>query len=365
MNGILLHCFYHKACADGITAAAVVHGDVKAFPSIQKSMFTSIGYGPPSKISKSICRVVQKMPTRIMRYWAVFVDYTPHLSVVRDLASIVSNQGVPPEKLIILDHHQEIPEDQIKKYRLDSGWKDVKIIINKEMSGASLAWRYTPSLLLGQDERDHKHPDTPPLVRYVEDRDLWRFKYGDLSKIIGYGTSHEITMAGGRPDIASWSWSINDVTKYLIIGAAIYDAFVTKTDKARTISLWSVFDERLFSNVKIVDPETKDETWVLLINSKKPGDPFMDPGILSSVSLISEVCSFFLDLPLEDREKNGWRYSVVGMLNGKGASFRSRNGDALKVATILGGGGHADAAGCPSIKYNNLIEASIGCQEVL
>ncbi|RME60030.1 hypothetical protein D6779_02885 [Candidatus Parcubacteria bacterium] len=357
--GPFFQCFYHKACADGITAASVMHRDVKSSSSIHEARFTPIGHSKPYIVSKFVCKVGKKIPTWTKRYWAAFVDYTPPFSVVRDLASVVLIQGISPEKLIILDHHQEIPEDQIKRYELDSGWMDVKIIVNQEMSGASLAWRYIPSILHGGEERDHEDPSTPPLVRYVEDRDLWRFRYGDLSRIIWYGISYEIKLAKGKPNIESWSWSIDNVTRYLITGTPIYDAFITKTVKANNTSLWSIFDKRLF---KLVDYE--DEIRVLLIKNERSGDPFIDPGILSSVSLIDEVCSMFLDLSPEDKEKIG-RYSVVAMSNNKRkVSFRSRNGDALKIATRFGGSGHRNAEGCTNTTYYDMIKESKECREI-
>lgn len=60
------------------------------------------------------------------------------------------------KKLVVLDHHKTA----------EAALKDLPFAhFDMEKSGATLAWEYF-----------HPGKDTPDLVKYVEDRDLWRFK---------------------------------------------------------------------------------------------------------------------------------------------------------------------------------------------
>lgn len=76
-------------------------------------------------------------------------------------------------KVVILDHH-ETAQSILGELFYDEQYIDVldgKFDMNK--SGAMLAWEYF-------------HPDLsiPSIVRYVQDRDLWKFEYGGITKAV-------------------------------------------------------------------------------------------------------------------------------------------------------------------------------------
>jgi uncharacterized protein len=120
---------YHANCYDGFTAAWVVF---REHPSAQ---FVAAKYGdaPPECADGSSVYVLDfSYPRNILMDWQRRCD-------VR-----------------VLDHHKTAQEDLAD---LPGAMFDLS------KSGAMLAW-------------EHFRPDTapPPLVRYVEDRDLWRFE---------------------------------------------------------------------------------------------------------------------------------------------------------------------------------------------
>lgn len=147
-------CIYHGNCADGFTAAWAVwrrFGDaVEYVPGVY-------GEAPPDVAGKNV----------------VIVDFSYKMPVLRKMAQAAKS-------ILVLDHHKTAEEDLAQGTRVrsfdgfcisvatdyDTGYPvDVYTLFDMERSGAGIAW-------------DFFHPDQPrpALVKYVEDRDLWRFK---------------------------------------------------------------------------------------------------------------------------------------------------------------------------------------------
>lgn len=124
-------CIYHSNCADGFGAAWVVR---KALGEIE---FHAAKYGtsPPDVTGKDV----------------VMVDFSYKRPVLLEMAERANS-------ILILDHHKtaeadliDLPANVIAKFDMNH-------------SGAMLTWNH---FFPGQQP--------PPLLLYIEDRDLWRF----------------------------------------------------------------------------------------------------------------------------------------------------------------------------------------------
>jgi uncharacterized protein len=127
-------CIYHSPCADGFGAAWVVYQS--QFGIVD---FAPMNYGQPLTVDVTDRSVI-------------FVDF----SLKADAMQEVLNKA---KSVLIIDHHKTAEADlsNLLGYNFET-------VFDKNHSGAVLAWK-------------HFYPDKEPplLLRYIEDRDLWRF----------------------------------------------------------------------------------------------------------------------------------------------------------------------------------------------
>jgi oligoribonuclease NrnB/cAMP/cGMP phosphodiesterase (DHH superfamily) len=92
------------------------------------------------------------------------VDFSYPLEDLLKMAASVKS-------VTVLDHHKSAVRRL--QEQADSPLPDnLTLILDMDRSGAGLAWEYFfPDL------------SVPDIVKYVEDRDLWRFKYGESTKM--------------------------------------------------------------------------------------------------------------------------------------------------------------------------------------
>jgi uncharacterized protein len=135
---------YHGNCQDGFTAAWAVwliHPDWEFYPAKH-------GDPPPSVVHRDV----------------YLLDFCyPALTMTELVWSARS--------IVILDHHKTAKASMVPF--IDTGLVSAKFDTNK--SGARLAWEWF-----------HPEEDVPEIVMYVEDRDLWRFKYEDTKAVTAY-----------------------------------------------------------------------------------------------------------------------------------------------------------------------------------
>ena len=259
---------YHGNCPDGFTAAWAawrkLGADARYVPAL---------YGDP-------------LPDVAAGDTVFVLDFSYPRPLMERLAEIVVG------RLRVLDHHKTAQADLAG---LPYATFDM------EHSGAVLAWR-------------HFHPDAdvPRLVRYVEDRDLWRFK-------LPY--SHEISAWLLSFPFVFGDWSqLNDTLEF---GA---DGVNLAYDEGRAI---------LRAKQQAVEMMAKQCRWadvgghfVPVVNASSH---FSDVG--------NELCKAYPDAPFAayyfDRAdgKRQWGLRSVGDF------------DVSEVAKQYGGGGHKNAAG--------------------
>jgi len=128
---------YHGDCADGFTAAWCVR---KKFPQAELISAQHQKETPPDVTERDV----------------VIVDFSYPRAVLEDMARRANS-------LLVLDHHKTAQKDL-------EGLPFCVFDMNR--SGATMSW-------------DHFHPDKPRpnLVKYIEDRDLWRWSYNNSKEV--------------------------------------------------------------------------------------------------------------------------------------------------------------------------------------
>lgn len=140
---------YHKDCTDGTTAAAVV---LRKFP---RALLFPLSHGFKPAELESILKTARKGDQ----------IFTVDCALgVREFL----DRGF---QVISIDHHAGSEEENRKLMEKN---KNFVFVFNNKKSGASLAWDY----FFPKEKK-------PELIKLVEDRDLWTWRYGQKTKDVG------------------------------------------------------------------------------------------------------------------------------------------------------------------------------------
>jgi len=173
-------CIYHGNCADGFTAAWAVwkrFGDeVQYIPGVY-------GESPPDVKGKNV----------------VIVDFSYKRAVLEEMAKSAYS-------ILVLDHHKTAESDLVQGgiFTAMSKWTDrldwpryeenlmqdemenagcrIYTVFDMERSGAGITWDFL-----------HPNDARPNIVRYVEDRDLWRFTLDQSREVNAFIFAHPYT----------------------------------------------------------------------------------------------------------------------------------------------------------------------------
>jgi hypothetical protein len=161
-------CIYHAACDDGFGAAWAVWkrwgDDVVYLPCT---------YGEPLPIGD------------MSRSNVLFVDFSAKRPEIEAMAKIAKS-------IVIIDHHKTA-QAELEPFAVAFGGDMTSLCIehveqllgqlaelnrlpiiswfDMNQSGAAMAWKFA-----------FPNHHVPQFLRYIEDRDLWRFKFGDETK---------------------------------------------------------------------------------------------------------------------------------------------------------------------------------------
>lgn len=261
---------YHADCIDGTTAAAVA---LKKFPDAH---FFPLSHSYTDEDMGPIRALAGDTPIFIL-----------------DCALGVDELLADGRSLVVLDHHESVREEMLARAATENR---LTYIFDNEKSGASLAWAYF-------------FPDEPvPLmIQYVEDADLWKWKFGDI----------------GRYAMSYLSMLRDDPERMLSAIEGDTDAIIAH---GRILSEYA-------------DREIEEQVSILP-NEMRVGEHRIPAyNVTVYQSAVGNILS----------EREG---SVVALYTIKGPnvkiSFRSKDGQyptARTVAEMLGGGGHEHAAG--------------------
>lgn len=130
---------FHNPCLDGFTAAWAVwlqFPNAEFFPGVY-------GQAPPDCTGRNV----------------YLVDFSYKRPVMEQIMAQANS-------VLVLDHHKTAEADLANLWKTPQGDQEkTAVLFDMEKSGARLAWEWF-----------HPNTEVPRLVRYVEDRDLWRFK---------------------------------------------------------------------------------------------------------------------------------------------------------------------------------------------
>ncbi len=284
-------CIYHKNCTDGTFSAAVLktkYPQCKEFP-------LKHGYD-----KEDVEPILNEIDGNTIVYITDFSLRDEELKEILKKAKEVIN----------IDHHIGV-KDKLEKFEKE--FKNFKFVFDNNSSGASLTWKY----LYGED-------NIPKIVKLVEDKDLWKWEYGDETK---YANLYLYRFADKPEEVINFI--NNDNTDEIVEKGKVLSDFVE-----------------------------------YIINNFVEG---AEPTILKIGEFTVKafnVGNFQSEIGNILAEKLG---EAVALFNIKGYqvrfSFRSVEGQspsALDLAKILGGGGHKNAAGasisleqfCKIIKFS-------------
>lgn len=169
-------CIYHGNCADGFTAAWVVN---RFFSMVGGEFHPGIyGQKPPDVDGRNV----------------ILVDFSYKRPVLESM--LRSGDTAQALTILILDHHKTAAEDLVGIAAPENGydargWRSkweqamewpVRSVFDMDRSGAQVAWDFF-----------YPGKPRPPLVDYVGDRDLWRFKLPLSREVNAFVFAHEYT----------------------------------------------------------------------------------------------------------------------------------------------------------------------------
>jgi len=172
-------CIYHKNCADGLSAAAVVYESNR---QMEEADFFPMHYGDaePAELAAGDTLYI--------------VDFSLPTLVMSKLAKTW-------HKIVVLDHH----ESAVRKYENWVCPANVELVFDMKKSGAVLAWEYF-----------NPKATTPFTVVLVQDRDLWQWAYEDTA-------AFSAALSLGKQNVASYysMLFLRDFEQMLAAGKAI------------------------------------------------------------------------------------------------------------------------------------------------
>lgn len=257
-------CIYHGNCADGFGAAWVVH---KLLGYEGCDFHAGVYQSPPPDVTGKV---------------VYMVDFSYKRGVLLEMAAQAKH-------IIILDHHKSAALDLI-----DLPY-NVTTVFDMERSGAMITW-------------DYFYPDVevPQLLRHIQDRDLWQFKFPATREI-------QAALFSYPYDFSVW----NDLMKPDAIPRLITDGVA--------------IERKHFKDIKELLPIVTRMMRIGGVTVPVANLPYIhssDAGHILSENESFAAC--YWDTP--DGRVFSLRSSEMGM-------------DVSEIAKKYGGGGHAHAAG--------------------
>lgn len=180
-------CIYHGHCPDGFTSAWAVW---KRYGDAVEYRHGSYGSPPPTVDGKHV----------------LMVDFSFKADMMRDLASRAAS-------ITVLDHHKTAEAALLPLFADGT----ISGLFDMERSGAGITW-------------DVLHPGEkrPAIVNIIEDRDLWRWQFGDITRYsCMFIDLHEMTFAEWDRAAQALEHEYADVIK---IGGSLYQKHMKNCD---------------------------------------------------------------------------------------------------------------------------------------
>lgn len=269
-------CLYHINCFDGLGAAYAVASAM----SESNVEFHAVDYRDPAPDLKGAAVII--------------VDFSYDIETMQRLVDEC-------DAMIFLDHHDRSDKivEQLHQYVSENKIsKALHFGYDANKSGAVMAWEFF-----------HPHRDTPPVLRCIGDRDLWKFELAETRAVI--------------EGLSRWGMEL--------------DVWIQKLKDP-----YMAFDECLQIGTPLIEKLDADVDLVIKM-TRRSVNLFGDlvPLINVPKNLTSEaVGRLAKDQPYAIGYYDDATHRVF--------SLRSRKGDGTNVrelAETMGGGGHDNAAG--------------------
>lgn len=285
-------CLFHADCDDGFTAAWAI------WRRWRNCAFRPVQYGQPIPTSEELAGL-----------HVLIVDFSWPAAELERMAESARS-------VLVLDHHKTAQAALAGMHRvarpdlndvsrcfarvIGGPRERVLVEFDMERSGAHMAWNFA-----------HPEASAPPLVRFVEDRDLWRFSLPETKPVRMLLQSLPRSFAdweGVHWDLMHTPWSAINTGRAI---QRFYDARVAEMAAAATFQEVAGF----------------------------PGVPVAHVPY----AFVSDVCHQLLDL----HPAAPFAAACVVAHGGTTWSLRSRDDrqDVSEIAKAHGGGGHRNAAG--------------------
>lgn len=278
-------CIYHANCADGFTAAWVVNRYFKGAVDFHPGVYTN---SPPDVTDRDV----------------IILDFSYKRPVIQKMLGQCFS-------MLILDHHKSAAVD-LSGFINSTDWPTAHVVFDMERSGARITW-------------DHFFPDEspPPLLLYVEDRDLWRFSLPESRNVNAALFSYEY-------DFLNW-----DLLMSMSIGRLAKDGEAIERKHHKDIR----------ELVKVMRRMMEIDGCAVPV-ANLPYTLTSDAGQLMAVGEWTE-----------DNPEFPFAACYWDTPEGRVFSLRSATGgaDVQAVAVKYGGGGHRNAAGF-RVPFNELTE---------
>lgn len=258
---------YHAACADGFCSAWVAHLALG-----EAADYVAAAYGDP--------------PPEVRGREVYILDFSYKRPVMVDII----NQA---ERVVVLDHHKTA-KAELAGLAEESVSRGAVITFDASQSGASLTWfHFFPSMA------------PPPIVRYVRDRDLWKWELENSLEINAVISSFPNDFAFWHRTADTWD------------GEAL-------ADQGRVLTRYR--DQIVAQHVAAATEVEVAGHRVLAVNATT-----LQSEVAGKLAEGRPFGAVYIHLP-DGRRK--W-------------SLRSRDGgvDVSEIAAARGGGGHRNAAG--------------------
>lgn len=284
-------CFYHFPCDDGFASAWIAR---KRWPGIELAP-TSYGLPLPD---------VDIAGKNVM-----IADFSYKPDVLRELAERAKS-------IIILDHHKTAAADLEKISSLCGATFDVahhlvdevgypancRACFDMDHSGAALTWQFC-----------FPGEQMPELIKYIEDRDLWRFALPETRQV-------SLFLRSFPYDFQTWTAIVDNMS----------DPASRASSLRQAAAIERFYDQKLAEMV---------QTATLKTIGKWDGVPVAHAPYAFASDLAHELLKQYPDAPFAG--------VVVDAYGGRTYSLRSEDSrqDVSEVAKMFGGGGHRNAAG--------------------
>jgi oligoribonuclease NrnB/cAMP/cGMP phosphodiesterase (DHH superfamily) len=305
------HVIIHHGCPDGYCGALLLSDALQFEGNVNNVLMVPAQYGQPLPWDLGQNDVV------------ILVDFSYKRDVMVELCNKV-------QYVIVLDHHKTAKEELALLKLTDVN--NVAVFFDMERSGARLAWDFLKCLIISNKEGvpeallvevlpRQPDADTPELVRYIEDRDLWRFELPHSREITTYLKSLPFIDSVWRSLFITPHWTGN-FSSMAREGEAIL--------RFQKQQVTSTVDHAVDINFPL-RPGSNESMPVKIVNTTV------------NHSEVAEELYTRYDIP----------FTVTWFYNEEDGKFiyslRSNQGvDVSKIAKAFGGGGHPVAAGFSS-----------------